>query len=882
MNRLFAALRNLRRGRDADRDTEAELQSYLEFAADEFARGGADRASAERAARLHVGGTAQVTEAVREVRAGERLAAIGRDLRYGLRSLRKTPTFTATAGAVLALGVGANAAIFSVVNAALLRPLPLRADNRVAVIWIDNLSLGRSRVGPSGQDYLDWTRQPTPFEDLFLFEHGSGTITGVGEPEQVKGLRVTTNFATFLGVRPIVGRTFDAPDSARHVILISEAYWQRSFNRDPNVMGRPLMLNSVPYTIIGVLPRNATFWYPADVVVPWPIERLQTADSDLGVFGRLKPRETFASAQAAMDVVASRIASLRPRDRKNWGIVIVPLRDVTVQYIRTALLVMFGAVGFVLLIACANVAGLLIVRTLGRHKEIAVRAALGATRARLVQQIVIEGLLLGSAGGLAGLAVSIAGESLLHSVVPASIPVPAAASQVPLPQGDFDLRVLGFTIAVSLVISLVFSLAPALACLRARPIDGLADGTRTTGSGIGTPRQRGALIVAEAALAIVLLVGAGLMMKTFWNLLNVRPGFGSHGVLTVQLKFADDAADSTYREPAGRVTAMTQFLERVRAVPGVESAAFAEILPLSQDDQNTGPFFVDEQPSTSSDRPPTADFRIVTDGYFETMSIPLRRGRFLTSADRADGARVAVIDDTLARAAFASRDPVGAHLRLGGRANAPREIVGVVGGVVDESLDKKARPTVYIPYTQAAAQTMSLAVQTRVTPSSILPDVKRAIWSVDPTEPLFNVRRMDDIVANTVSASRLAVILVCVFGALALALAAVGMYGMTAYAVQQRTREIGIRVAVGASRSSILWMVIGGGMRQAVVGIAIGVTIAVGVSRELETLLYGVTPLDLPTCTAVAAGFALIACLANAAPALRAARMNPVDALVGR
>lgn len=882
MKRLLAAFRNLRRGRNADRDTEAELQSYLEFAADEFEGNGADRTSAERAARIHLGGTAQVTEAVREVRAGERVAAIGRDLRYALRSLRKTPTFTLTAVAVLALGVGANAAIFSVVNAALLRPLPLREAGHVAVIWIDNPSLGRSRVGPSGQDYLDWTRQPTPFEDLFLFEHGSGTITGAGEPEQVKGLRVTTNFGDFLGVRPIVGRTFEAADSTRNVILISEAYWQRTFSRNSSVLGRPLILNSVPYTIIGVLPQNATFWYPADVVVPWPIERLQTADSDLGVFGRLKPSESFAGAQAAMDVVATRIAAMRPGDRKNWGIVIVPLKDVTVQYIRTALLVMLGAVGFVLLIACANVAGLLIVRTLGRHKEIAVRAALGASRGRLVQQIVVEGLVLGTAGGLAGLAIAIAGESLLHAVVPASIPVPAAASQVPLPQGHFDLRVLGFTVAISLVISLVFSLAPALACLRARPVDGLGDGTRTTGSGIGTPRQRATLIVAEAALAIVLLVGAGLMMKTFWNLVNVRPGFDPHGVVTVQLKFADDAPDSKYRESDGRIAAMTQFLERVRAVPGVESAAFAQILPLSQDDQNTGTFFIDEQPSTSPDHPPTAEFRIVTDGYFETMRIPLQRGRFLTSADHADGARVAVIDEPFAHAVFGSRDPLGAHIRLGGTANAPREIVGVVGAVVDESLDKTPRATVYLPYTQAAAQMMSLAVRTHVAPSSVLPDVKRAIWSVDPTEPLFNVRRMDDIVANTVSAPRLAFILLSVFGALALALAAVGMYGMTAYAVQQRTREIGIRVAVGASRSNILWMVIGGGMRQAVAGIAIGIIVAALVSRELATLLYGVTALDLPIWAAAVAGFAVIACIANAPPALRAARMNPVDALMGR
>jgi putative ABC transport system permease protein len=882
VRRAFAAIKNLLRGRDADRDTEAELQSYLEYAADEYARDGADRTAAERAARVHLGGTAQVAEAVREARAGERIAAIARDVRFGVRSLRRTPTFTVSAILVLALGVGANAAIFSVVNAALLHPLPIRDDHRVAVVWIDNPSLGRSRVGPTGQDYLDWTRESTPFDDLFLFEHGSGTVTGAGEPEQVKGLRVTTNFGPFLGVRPIVGRTFDASDRTKNVILISEGYWQRTFNRDPAVTGRALTLNGVPYSVIGVLPGNATFWYPADVVVPWPLERLRTADSDLGVFGRLKPSETVASAQAAMNVVAAHVADMRPQDRRGWGIVVVPLRDVTVQYIRMALVVLAAAVGFVLLIACANVAGLLIVRALGRQKEIAIRAALGATRARLAQQIIIESLLLGAAGGIAGLAIAATAESLLHSVIPASIPVPAAASQVPLPQGRVDLRVLTFTVAVSLGVSLLFSLGPLLACLRGRLTEFLSDGARATGSGVGSTRQRGALIVVETALAIILLVGAGLMMRTFWNLVNVRPGFDPHDVVTAQLKFADDAPDSKYRDSPGRVAAMTQFLDRVRAVPGVRSAAFAQILPLSQDDQNTGSFFVAEQPGTPSDRPPTADFRIVTDGYFETMRIPLKRGRWLTSADRADGRRVAVIDDTLARVAFGSRDPLGAHLRLGGRANAPREIVGVVGAVVDESLDKSPRPTVYIPYAQAAAQTMSLALRTGVAARSILPDVKRAIWSVDPAEPIFNVRRMDDIVSNTVSAPRLAFLLLTIFAAIALALAAVGMYGVTSYAVQQRTREIGVRVAMGASRQDILRMVIGGGLRQAALGLAIGLAGAATVSRWLATLLYGVTPLDSATVVVVSAAFVVVACAANAAPAWRAATVNPIDALTGR
>ena len=863
-----------------DRDLADELESHIQLHIDDHVRSGMAPDEARRAALVALGGVEGVKEQYRRHLGLPWLESVRQDVRYGARSLLRTPGFTGAAMLVLALGVGANTAIFSVVQAALLRPLPIRRDDRVAVVWVDNLALGRSRVGPTGQDYLDWKDANPPFEDMFLFEHGSGTITGDGEPEQVKGLRVTTNFAEFLGVTPVLGRAFIPSDSTQNALLLSEAYWQRRFHADPDIVGHTVTLNSEPYTVIGVLPTDACFWYPAEVVVPWPLDRLRHADSNLGVFGRLKVAGTFPAAQAEMDAIAGRIAAARPEERKGWGISVVPLRDVTVQYIRPALLVLLGAVGCVLLIACANVANLLVARTLARQKEIAVRAALGAGRGRLVQQFLVESLVLGLAGGLLGLIAAAWGDSVLRRLIPASIPVPAAASRVLLPRGHIDASVLAFTLALSLGVSLVFGLGPMLTGFRHQPAEKLKDGARTIGAGAARSRSRGALVIIETALAIVLVVGSGLMIKTFWHLLTVRPGFNPENLITMQIKFSDDAPDSPYRQAAGRAQAVRRILEEVRAVPVVQSAALAMILPMSQDDQDRGEFVVAEQGSpTSADRL-TSEFRIVTSGYFETMGIPVRTGRTFTDADTAASARVVVIDETLARAYFGSANPMGRHLQLGSLP--AREIVGVVGGVRDDGLDKEARPTIYIPYPQAPAQTMSLVVRTPADAATIVAAVKQAIWRVDPNQPLFSVRSMGDIVANTISATRVAFVLLAVFAAIALALAAVGIYSVTAYAARQRTREVGVRMALGASRTDVLWLIIGSGMRSALAGTAVGLVAATGLARALSSLLFGVAPLDSGTFAAVGVGFAVVALIANAIPAWRAATLNPTQALSDR
>jgi putative ABC transport system permease protein len=863
-----------------DRDLADELESHVQLHVDDNVRAGMSPDEARRVALVALGGVEAVKEQYRRRRGLPWLESVGQDMRYGVRSLLRTPGFTLAAMLVLALGVGANTAIFSVVQATLLRPLPIRQDGRVAVVWVDNLALGRSRGGPTGQDYLDWKEAANPFEDLFLFEHGSGTITGHGEPEQVKGLRVTTNFAEFLGVTPVLGRAFIPPDSTRNALLLSQAYWQRRFNADPGIVGQTVTLNSEPYTVIGVLPTDACFWYPADVVVPWPLDRLRQVDSNLGVFGRLKPSGTFAAAQAEMDAIALRIAAARPEERKGWGISVVPLRDVTVQYIRPALLVLLGAVGCVLLIACANVANLLVARTLARQKEIAVRAALGAGRGRLVQQFLVESLLIGLAGGLLGLVSAAWGDTALRQLIPASIPVPAAASQVPLPQGHIDASVLAFTLALSLGVGLVFGLGPMLTCLRHQPAEKLKDGARTIGAGTATSRSRGALVIIETTLAIVLVVGSGLMIKTFWNLLTVRPGFTPENLITMQIKFSDDAPDSPYRQAAGRAVAVGRMLEEVRAVPAVQSAALAMILPMSQDDQDRGEFVVAEQGSPTSADQRTSEFRIVTSGYFATMGIPVRAGRAFTDADTAASQGVVVIDETLARTYFGSADAIGRHLQFGSRP--PREIVGVVGGVRDDGLDREARPTIYIPYPQAPAQTMSLVIRTRADAETMVSAVKHAIWRIDPNQPLFSVRSMGEIVANTISATRVAFVLLAVFAAIAVTLAAVGIYSVTSYGARQRTREVGVRMALGASRTDVLWLVIGSGMRYALAGTTVGLVAATGLAHALSSLLFGVAPLDSETFVAVGVGFAVVALVANGIPAWRAATLDPAQALSDR
>jgi len=807
------------------------------------------------------------------------MATLLQDIRYGIRVLAKNRSFTAVALLTLALGIGANAAIFSVVNTVLLQRLPIRAADRLVVIWIRNMAHGWSRVGPTGRDYLDWREQNKSFEDLFLFEHGTGTVTGVGEPEQVAGLRVTTNFGDFFGIKPVLGRTFrlDEARGRHNLLVLSYGYWQRRFGSDPDVVGRGITLNSELYTIIGVLPASFAALFPMDVVVPFDNDWVKRADSDLGVFGRPKPGITLEQASAEMSLIAQRIESQR-LDRKGWGVVLVPLEAARVEYIRPALLLLLGGVAFVLLIACVNVANLLLARAVSREREVALRIALGAGRFRLIRQFLSESMLLALGGGITGLLLAVWGTDLLMRVVPSRIPVPNAADAVLLPKIHMDARVVLFTLVVSLLTGIVFGLVPAFQGARCDVNESLKEGGRGMLASREAHRARAALVIGEAALAVVLVIGAGLMIKSFWRLLEANPGFNPQHLLTLRIKLPNDTKDSKYREPRQRSLTFQQFLGNVAALPAVRSAALTEIIPLSQDDMDMGRFIVKEAPPSVPGEAPAADFRDVSPSYFGTMGIPLLQGRAFTDHDNADGPRVAIVDATLARRFFPNQDPVGKHLQFA-EVSRPWEIVGVVGGVHDTGFDQQPRPTIYFPYLQTGDQTMSLVVRTDSEPGALVPAIRNAIRAVDRDQPVFNVKTMDEIISGVVSAQRLAFILLGIFAFLALTLAAVGIYGVTSYAVSQRTHEIGIRMALGARESDVFRLVVGHGLTLGLVGVGLGVAGALVLTRFLASLLYGIRPTDPLTYLVVSLVLTAVAALASYIPARRATKVDPMEAL---
>ena len=867
-----------RRARDAD--LARELRDHLELEADEQRAAGLSPENAAYAAHRALGNTLMIEEDVRAAWGFQWLETLAQDVRYGLRMLRKSPGFTAVAILTLALGVGANSAIFGIVNAVLLRHLPVRAANRLVVIWINNQKNGWSRIGPSGQDYLDWKEQSRSFEDLFLFEHGTGTVTGASEPEQVTGLRVTTNFGEFFGIKPLLGRTFrlDEASSKHNLAVLSYSYWQRRYASSPTVVGQGMTLNGEPYTIIGVLSSELRTIFPADVVVPFDNDWLKRVDSDLGVFGRLKPGVTPKQASSEIGVIMEGIGHQR-LDRKDFGTVLVPLESARVEYIRPALLLLLVAVGCVLLIACANVANLVLSRTASRQREIAARIALGAGRGRLTQQFLVESTMIALIGGTAGLLLAWWTTYVLMRFVPDRIPVPNAADYVSLPRSQVDANVLVFTLLITLLTGVLFGLFPVLQSFRINVNDTLKEAGRSSLSGPRGNRTRATLVIVESSLAFVLVIGAGLMVQSFTRLLETSPGFDANQLLTLRIKLANDAKDSPYREPRQRAATFQRFLHNVQAVRGVQSAAFTEIVPLSQDDMDMGQFVIKEEPPFPPGQHLAADFRDVTPDYFRTMGIPLLQGRVFTEHDDPDNPRVVIIDGTFAHRFFRGQDPVGKHLQIPNATRPEREIVGVVGGVLDTGLDQQPRPTIYFPSLQSPDQTMSLVVRAALPASSILPAIKNAIWSVDKDQPIFSVRPMNEIISGITSAQRVAFLTLDVFAFLALVLAAIGIYGVTSYGVIQRTHEIGVRMALGAKRGEMQRLVMFQGMKLACAGAVIGLTASLMLTRLMASLLFGVSPADPLTFAGVALLLFAVALLACYIPARRAMRVDPMVAL---
>ncbi len=800
-----------------------------------------------------------------------------KDFRQALRTLWKMPGFSIVAVLVLALGIGANTAIFSVVNSVLLRPLPFPDSDRLALIWETDLKDGIKREGPSAPNFLDWKEQSQSFEDMELLEVGTGTLTGDGEPEQVLGMRVTTSFLSMLGGRTVLGRNFSEAEGAGQarfpVAVLTNGFWKRRFGADPRVIGRTFILNSEPYTVIGVL--TPDFWQPlpCDLYVPWPLAQLRAknrVDHDFGVIARLKKGITVAQAQAELSTIARRIDAQTPR-LAGWDVTVVGMKQALFEYLRPALLLLLGAVGLLLLLACVNVASLLLARITGRRKEMAIRAALGAGRGRLVAHILGESLVLSLLGGAVGVLFALWGVELLSAALPGTLPMSDAGAEVVRPAIAVDAHALSFALAVSIGSALIFGLLPALYGGRTDVNDALKAGGRTSSPSAGRTAVWSFLVAGEVALASMLLIGAGLAMKSFMNLERVNPGIRPDHVLTFRMRLPTDNLYKDDREQAGFYR---RVIDRVEQIPGIQSTGLTDVLPLGQ--QNDREYFTIENRPLPAGQSLVADFRRVSPRYFHTMGIELQRGRLLSDSDVRDRPPVILIDETLARQYWPGEDPIGRRMRLWGEF---REVVGIVGQVHHYGLEKQPEPTIYAPFEQMTDKSMVLAVRTTMETGAVARAVKQAVWAVDPRQPVFQIRSMDEYVSVADTAPRISTVLLAVFAGISVLLAALGIHGVVSYGVAQRTREFGLRMALGSTPRQLKALVIRSGIRTALIGVAVGMAGAAALASALRSLFFGVAPLDASVMGAVGALLLTVAAIANYVPARRATRIDPLEAL---
>jgi predicted permease len=806
------------------------------------------------------------------------MSSLVQDLRYGLRVLARSPGSSAIAIVALALGIGANTAIFSLVEAVLLEPLPYRDPGRLVQVWEDASFVGFPKNTPAPANYVDWREQNQVFEDMAASREASFTLTGGDAvPEMVVGSRVTANLFPVLGVEPALGRTFtadeDRPDGPR-VAVLSHRLWQRRFGGARDVIGRTVDVNGRPATIVGVMPR--AFVYPEREHEVWmpmaftPEARASRGSHYLQVVARLAPGATLDAARADMAAIAARLERDHPATNRQLGATVFPLSDEVLGERRDAVVLLVVAVGCVLLIACANVANLLLGRATARRREIAVRVALGAGRLRIVRQLLTESVLLSLAGGVLGLGVALWSFDLLATLVPRGASHGAAV--------DLDARVLAFTAALSVLTGLVFGVAPALAVTRQDLGDELK-GAAGHGVGPAHRRLRGALVVSEIALAFLLLVGAGLMLQAFARVRALDPGFRPEGVLTARTTLPSPR----YDDAARRHAFYDAVLARVEALPGVVSAGYTAYLPLTNRG-GTNSFTIEGRPAPEG-VVNDANYRVVTPGYLPTMGIPLRAGRGIEARDTAQAPRIVVVNEAFAAKYLPGEEPTGKRLRLGGpRSEEPwLTIAGVVGDVRQMGLEVDARAEMYFPHWQveehSAFSPKDLVVRAAGDPMALADAVRRAVWAVDPLQPVSDVRPLEALLDEELSSRTVQSSLLGGFAALALVLASLGIYGVLAYTVAQRRREIGIRMALGAKRSGVVRMVVGQGLVLWAIGIAIGLVAALAATRALAALLYGVSATDPLTFAAVALALGAVAFVASWIPARQAARVDPMIAL---
>ncbi|MEK6321114.1 MAG: ABC transporter permease [Acidobacteriota bacterium] len=799
------------------------------------------------------------------------------DLRYGLRTLAKKPGFTAAALIALALGIGANSAIFSVVNAILLRPLPYNAPDRIVAFWENNLPNDIKKESTSGPNFTDWKDQAESFEAMAAFHRTSPILSGDGEPERIQGCAVTDGFFSVLKVEPALGRVF-LPDEIQpgknRVVILSDGMWRRRFGSDQNIIGKTVTLSGNPYTVVGVMPsyfRNASpdtrqpteLWMP----VSRDITKMGRRGDFLSVIARLKPDVSIEQARSEMNTIVGRLEQQYTEENAGWTVAIIPLHERFVGDVKLAMFVLLGAVCFLLLIACANVANLLLARAAAREKEIAIRTALGAGRRRLVQQLLTESVALALLGGVMGLLLAVWGIELLTSLGPESIP---RINEVRL-----DGRVLAFTLTVSLVSGIVFGLVPALQASKANLNDALKEGGRSGAESARGRRARNVLAVSEIALSFVLLIGAGLMLKSFFYLQQVNPGFNPARVLTLDLSLPS----SKYPEGTPAVAAFyKQLLEQVATLPAVESVATIDSIPLTG--SSVLSFAVEGRPLPPPDKVVDAEACVISPEYFHVLGIPLMKGRLFADQDAENAPAVTIINSTMARRYWPEEDPIGKRITLGDPQIGPwLTIVGIVGDVHQEALESEPYPQMYSPFAQAQRRSMSLVVRASVEPLNLVPAVRSQIRALDKDQPLYNVRTLEQVLSYSVARPRFNVLLIGIFAVIAIVLAAVGIYSVVSYSVTQRTHEIGIRMALGAQTGEVLRLVIIQGMTVALIGVGLGLAAALVLTRLMSSLLFNVTatdPLVFFAISVVLVGVALGACLV---PARRAMKVDPMVAL---
>jgi predicted permease len=801
------------------------------------------------------------------------------DVRFGIRMMRKSPMVTLVAVISLALGISANTVIFSVVNAILLKSLPFHEADRIVLVWGNTPAEGKDRNQVSATDVDDWRQQNAVFEDVTTYAGWSATLLGEGEPERIYGIQVGDGFFSIMKATPMLGRTFlpeEQEDGKDFVIVLGYGLWQRHFGGDPNIIGQKISLSGRPYTVVGVLPADfqplptslvdprGEFYRP----VAEPRDENERGSRHLRAIARLKPGVTLSQAQAEMNVITSRLEQEHSRYNTGYGVRLVSLPEDTVGGLRATLLMLFGAVAFVLLIACANVGNLLLVRSAARQKEIAIRRALGAARIRLARQFLTESVLLALLGGGLGLLLALWGTSLVESIGSKVTPL--------LANIKIDSRVLGFTFVVAILTGLVFGLAPALHASNPDLNETLKEGGRNSGAGASRNRLRSALVMGEVAMALVLLISAGLLIKSVMRLRDVRPGFNAENQLTMSVVLPG----AKYPKAAQWVAFYNQLGERLKTLPGVESAGFTSVLPFSGNFDGRG-LAVEDHPKPPGEEI-SVDLYIATPAYLQTMAIPLLKGRTLAEQDTDTAPLVALINETMARELWPDQEPLGKRIKFPGSVKNPqpwRTVVGVVGDVKQYGLDRKDPMQIYLSEAQYPTQFMTLVVHTSSDPKNLIAAVRSEIHEMDKDQAVYNIVTMERLLADSISLRRFSMLLLMIFAGVALLLAGVGIYGVISYSVTQRTHEIGVRMALGASRRDIIRLVVRQGMTMTLAGVGIGLVATFALTRVMESLLFGVSATDPATFIIISVVLTCVALGACFVPARRATRVDPMVAL---